>query len=230
MDIRGTRRHVDEEIVEFAPVGIVDKLLQGIGGHRPAPEHRGVLVDKESYRQQFHAIALKGDDEVAPVDFVHEQVLILDAEHLRLRRAENIGIEQTHLVPLAGKGYRKVGGDGRLPHATFARRYTDDILHPGKRTGCRRRGGLGHLHADIALYLHLGRDVSLYGGLGRAHQRLDKRVGRTVENKREAHLVAVNAYVVGHHPGLNYIFTRRRIAHILQRVQYQVRIKSFHYI
>ncbi len=64
---------------------------------------------------------------------VHEQFGILHTEHFRHRRSENIGVEQTDLVTLAGKCHGKVAGNGRFAYTALARTHSDDVLHTGER-------------------------------------------------------------------------------------------------
>jgi multidrug efflux pump subunit AcrA (membrane-fusion protein) len=39
LDVAGARRHVDEQVVQVAPVGLAQQLLQRLRGHRAAPDH-----------------------------------------------------------------------------------------------------------------------------------------------------------------------------------------------
>ena len=43
------RRHVDEQVVEVAPVGLAQQLLEGLGRHH-APDHQVVGLDRGSHR------------------------------------------------------------------------------------------------------------------------------------------------------------------------------------
>jgi hypothetical protein len=40
LGVAGARRHVDDQIVDVAPVGLVQQLVERLGDHRAAPDHR----------------------------------------------------------------------------------------------------------------------------------------------------------------------------------------------
>ena len=63
MDVAGAWRCVEDEIVEFAPVGIGDELFQRIRGHAAAPEGGGSGGDEETNRQELDTILLDGDND-----------------------------------------------------------------------------------------------------------------------------------------------------------------------
>ena len=106
VDVARARGHVDEEVVELAPVGLLDELAQGGGGHRAAPEHSLVAVYQQPDGEEFDAVALDGDDEIAAVvALVHVQLLVFDVKHLGHRRAEYIGVEQSHAVALGSESH-----------------------------------------------------------------------------------------------------------------------------
>ena len=62
------------------------------------------------------------------------------------------------------------------------------------------------------------------GSFGRFDHRADEGVGGFVEDERKAHLVAVDAYVIIDHFGLDKILAVARIAHLLERIKYKFRI------
>ena len=48
LDVAGARRHVDDQVVELAPVGVAEQLRQRLRDHRPAPDHGLFGVDQEA--------------------------------------------------------------------------------------------------------------------------------------------------------------------------------------
>jgi hypothetical protein len=38
--VAGSGRHVDHQIIDILPVGLLEQLLERLGDHRPAPDHR----------------------------------------------------------------------------------------------------------------------------------------------------------------------------------------------
>ena len=53
LHVAGAGRHVDEQVVERAPLHVAEELLDGLGEHQAAPHERGVLVDEEAGRDDF---------------------------------------------------------------------------------------------------------------------------------------------------------------------------------
>ena len=48
-------RQVDQQVVELAPVDVLEELLDRLVQHRPAPHDGGVLLDEEADRHHLHA-------------------------------------------------------------------------------------------------------------------------------------------------------------------------------
>ena len=53
LDVAGAGRHVDDQVVEVAPVGVLQQLLERLRDHRAAPDHRRVGVDQEADRHRL---------------------------------------------------------------------------------------------------------------------------------------------------------------------------------
>ena len=87
--VAGAGRHVDDEHVELAPGDVLQHLRQRRHHHRPAPDHRRLLVDEEAHRHHLQPISLHRRELVA-VELLR---LALDAEQPRHRRPVNVGIE-----------------------------------------------------------------------------------------------------------------------------------------
>ena len=62
LDITGARWHVDDQIVEILPTGLVQQLVQRGGDHRSTPNHGGLFVD-------FH-FTIADDAEIGDLDRV----------------------------------------------------------------------------------------------------------------------------------------------------------------
>ena len=82
VDVAGARRHVDDEIVQFTPIGLGDELTHGVAGHGTAPQHGFLLVHKETDGKHLHPILLQWDNHVLAIHLVHIELLILGTEHL----------------------------------------------------------------------------------------------------------------------------------------------------
>ena len=57
-DVAGAGRQIDQQVVQLAPVDVLEELLQRLVEHRAAPHDGGVLLDEEADRH--HADALLG--------------------------------------------------------------------------------------------------------------------------------------------------------------------------
>ncbi len=164
MYIARTRRHVDEEVVELAPVGLLYELFESVRGHSTTPDSRAVGVDEETYRKHFHAVGLRWNYKVAAVYLVHIQLCAFKAEHLGKRRTEDIGVEDTDTISLSGKRHCKVGGNGAFAYTAFTRRYCYYIFHAGKHRWlwrCDFAFAHGCVDGDFG-----GRLAEFYGCLG----------------------------------------------------------------
>ena len=55
-DVAGAGRQVDQQVVELAPVDVLEELLERLVEHRPAPDDGGVLLDEEPDRHHLDAV------------------------------------------------------------------------------------------------------------------------------------------------------------------------------
>ena len=90
LDVAGAGRHVDDQVVEVAPVGLAQQLLERLRDHRPAPDHRLVGLDQEADRHHLHAVAIIGSIVLPSLRLGPAG----DAHHRRLARAVDVGVEQ----------------------------------------------------------------------------------------------------------------------------------------
>ena len=137
LDVAGPRREVDEEVVEVAPVGVLQELLHGPGQDEPAPHDRLLLVGQEPHRQHPHGArpdgALERDHLPRPgLD------VALHAQQAGDGEAPDVGVEDPDGQAPGGQGHGQVDRDRRLADAALARRDGQD---PG-RGGDRRLGGV----------------------------------------------------------------------------------------
>ena len=156
---------------------------------------------------------------------------VLHTEHLGHRRAEDVAVQQAHLVAQSRQRDGQVGRDGRLAHAALARAHGYDVLHLGQHFahfGSRRT-----LEFGFNLHLHVLAAVVFDGGLGSLHRRLQERVGVAVEHQhhlRAPHAaLAVVAHTgrVAHHLALHQVLLRSGIGDCGQRLQHLLRIQCF---
>jgi hypothetical protein len=99
LDVPGTGRHVDDQVVDVVPVGLAQQLLERLRRHRPAPDHRVVLLDQKTDRHHLDAVVLHRLHRLAVSRFRPA----FDAHHHRLARAVDVGVEDADLGALGGQ-------------------------------------------------------------------------------------------------------------------------------
>ena len=174
MNIARPWREVNEQIIQLPPVGLSKELLEGIARHATTPQDGALLVDEEADGEHAYAVALDGSDEFASIDLLEDGTRLFAAKHLRLRRAEDIGIKQTHLIAFLRQSHSEVGRDGALPHPSFAGEDRQGVLHLRQERKALLRYDLGELHSYIPLDLDLGADVGKDRLFGSLHYGLDE--------------------------------------------------------
>jgi hypothetical protein len=159
---------VDQQVVQLAPVDVLEELPDRLVQHRAAPGDRLVLlVEEELDRDRLDAadrverqdLALRRDHRTA-----------VNAEHARNRVAPDVGVQRGGPVSVGDQRSGQVGGDGGLADAALAGPYADDVLHRGERP--LREPALAAEPLGQALLLLVGEDVEPDGDRLDA-QRLD---------------------------------------------------------
>ncbi len=151
-----SRRHVDKEIIEFAPPCVCYQLFQGVACHASSPEDRFLLVDKETDGEHLDSVSFYRFNPVASFLVYHIELFIFDAEHFRHRRTEYIGIKKTYLITLCRECHCEIGGDCGFSNTSLAGADSNDILYSRKHCRfCRSCCGTcldGDIHFDIRRY------------------------------------------------------------------------------
>ena len=178
-----------DEVVEVLPVGLRQQLLQRLRDHRAAPHHRLVDVDQQADRAHLQAVVLHRLHRLA----VHGLRLAGDAEHGRLARAVDVGVEHADPRALGGERQRQVGRHRALADAALARGDGDDVLHVRHHL----QAALHRVRDD--LHRHVGADVAGAGRLQRVDHRaadaVDLAGGRVAEFDVDADVAALDAHV-----------------------------------
>ena len=132
-------RAVDDEIVEFAPFDIRDELLDGALLHGATPDDGIVVAMKEEGDgDDGDACGMDGNDFVV-FCFRHG---VLKLQHGGNRRAVQIDVEQTDLVPFHGEADGEIDGACAFANTAFAREHDDFMLDFGELFGNGFRGGV----------------------------------------------------------------------------------------
>ena len=187
LNVAGARRQIDHQIIDVAPVGFIEQLLQRLRHHRAAPYHRRFDVDHESDRHCLDAVPDHRFDALAVFRFGFS----LDAQHGRLRRPVDIGVEYADRGALGGQRQREIDGRGRFAHTALARGHCNDVLHARHQFDAALHGVRDDLHRHVRRYLADARqrlEFRLDGGA----DRLDLRFGRIAEQHIERDVVAVD--------------------------------------
>ena len=223
MDVAGAGRCVDNEIVELAPVGLGDELLEGVAGHGAAP-YGGLLgLDKESDGQNLDAPLLGGHNQLAVAHHLAHGLVFLKVKHRGDGRTEDVGIKQSHAVAKLGKGHGEVGRHGALAHAALAGGNGDDLTliidhWPLTIVGCRLAVVFPVVNGDADLRLFGGKGVD--GCFGSLDHGLLKRVGILRKDYAERHLHAVNAQIVVNHSGLHDVLAGAGVLNLREGIEY----------
>ena len=56
LDVAGSRRQIDDQVIQIDPVRFVEQLRQRLRDHRTAPDHRRVFLDHEADRHGLDAV------------------------------------------------------------------------------------------------------------------------------------------------------------------------------
>ena len=219
MDIARTRRRVEDEVIQVAPVCIAYQLLQRVAGHRPTPQSGLVGIDKETDRQHLDAVTLHRHNQITAVHRFGIRMRILYMEHLGHARSEHVGIQQADFVAQLGQPHSQVGRYRRFPHTAFAGRHGDNILHTGQQLPHLRTRSLQGF--GVYLHFHLLAHVGMDGSLGSFHERLEERIRRLVENQRKTDMQPADTQIVFHHPRLYDVLSSTGITHGSQCVHNQ---------
>ena len=145
-------------------------MFQRIAGHAATPEHRIVRVDEEADGEHLHTVFLLRTDKLSSLHGFQIGSRILQSEHLRNGRTEDVRIQQSDLVTFVRQSHGEVGRDGGFAHASLAGRYRDDVLHLRKQLRRLRRQLCLIVYADVPHDIHLLAHVGEYGLFGSLHQ------------------------------------------------------------
>ena len=216
VNVARARRRIENEIVQLAPIGIGNQLLQSVASHTATPQRCGVGVYEKADGKQLHTILFDGFDELPTVFLYGERAFLLYAKHLWHTRTEHVGVQQAHLVAQASQGNGEIGRYGALAHAAFSRTDGDYILH--------LRQHFAHLRAwrrlefGVYFYFHIFAHRVVYLRFGSLDSRLHKGVCLARKHQSEAHFVSIDAYIVGKHFAFYEVFLCSGVHYLLQCV------------
>ena len=208
LDVAGTGRQVDHEVVERAPPDILQEVLDGPVEHQPAPHDRIVLAGEESHRDDLEDTGSDGaldGDHLPPVRLQGA----LHPEQPRHRVAPDVGVEQADDQPTAGESDREVHTHRRLADSALA---GHDREHPRRRGKIGRDGAvlrlepsLRHQRRSLRRIHHAGADIdTLHAGKGLdlaldvGAELVAERAGGDREGDLDSHRSAVDLDAANH--------------------------------
>ena len=205
MDVARSRGHIDQQVVQHAPVDLQNHLLQGAAGHGAAPDQRLPRLGEITHGHPLDAVFLQRDEKILSVHLFHLDGRAFRAGHDRDGRAVDVGIGEADAVALTGQGDGEVHRDGGLADAALSGGDTDDVadvvdvIQREFRLFFLRGGG-----PDDApdFYLRPAGQFAVERRLGSALQVVLQRVRAFREGQRDADLAFQDGDFV-HQPQLN---------------------------
>ena len=146
-DIAGSRWQIDEQIVQFAPGGLVEKLGKGLVCHGASPDHRFLGIDELRVGHRLDAGYFEWIEHVASGRGGH----VVETEHRFERWSIDIAIKETYLGSKPGETQCQIDGNGGLADTTFSSANGNDV--PNTCEG--RAGSIAISSSDIGGELHL---------------------------------------------------------------------------
>ena len=122
-DVAGARRHVDDQIVERAPLGVAQELRDRAVQHRPAPHDRFARRHEKAHAHHAQAVLLH---RLQPIVFQIRP--LVDAQQMRNARAIDVGVHQADRRAAVFQSVRQRRGDRALADAPFAGADRDHAL------------------------------------------------------------------------------------------------------
>ena len=112
---------------------IVNHLRQRLRCHSSAPNNGLVHVGKESYRHDFHAIAVHRSHLVVAIDIHGHRLGVLNVKHQRRRRTIDISINQPNFESHLLQCNSQICSNCAFTNTAFTGCYSDDVLNAWNR-------------------------------------------------------------------------------------------------
>ena len=127
VNISRAGRKIHEQEIERSPACLVDHLPQGVHRHCTAPQQGVRRFHEEADRHDFHIHRFGRQDDILPVHLFGFGQVTFQTEHLGLRRAVDVGVEDADPETPVAQGDGKVGRDGRFSDTALARSDRYDV-------------------------------------------------------------------------------------------------------
>mmetsp|Transcript_10657 Transcript_10657/g.25250 ORF Transcript_10657/g.25250 Transcript_10657/m.25250 type:complete len:421 (-) Transcript_10657:489-1751(-) len=154
LNVPGSRRHVQNQVIEGSPLRDAQKLIQELADHGSAHDGRPVVDVAKTH--EANTVSLQGSD--LAVNKTNNVVVRFD--HGRERRPVHVAVKNPNVRSQRLEGVRQVYRGRRFSHATLARTDGDDGSDSGHSGRiCFRVGGFLCRHGDVdAVYKGQFRD------------------------------------------------------------------------
>ena len=100
LNVAGSRGHINDEVVQVFPIGLFQKLLECGNCQRTSPNHRLIRIDEHADGSDLQTVSNHRFKSLT----VNGVRFISDAEHSRLARTVNVGIQQADFGAFLLKG------------------------------------------------------------------------------------------------------------------------------
>ena len=134
--VAGARRQIDDEVIEFAPIHLLQELADDLVQHGSAHDQGLVAGRDVADGDGLDAVRQIGFDAVAGADLG----LLGRAHHERNIGAVDVGVDEADALSEPGEGNGQVDGDGGFADAALAGTDCDDLGDAGQ-CDRRRHGG-----------------------------------------------------------------------------------------
>ena len=137
LDVAGARRKIENQIIEFAPLHLPQKLLDVTRHHWPAQNSGRGVIEQKAHRHQAQSVLLDWNDLV----FLRCHGPFPRAEHERNARAINVAVTQAYAHFRLLKREGEIRCHSRFADAALATRHRDRVLD--SRNACRTHASPG---------------------------------------------------------------------------------------
>src|SRR5690606_35315568 len=117
-------RHVDDEVVELAPLNLLEELPQDPGDEGAAHDGRLLVLEEEAEAHEADAVGLEGDDLLLAA-LARDARLALLAERDGDVLAVDVRVQEADALTGRGEGGGQVRRDCGLPDAALAGAHGD---------------------------------------------------------------------------------------------------------
>ena len=124
--VAGSRGHVDQQVIDLSPEGVLEELLEGPHEHGAAPQDGvGLVLDDEVGAHDLDAARRLDRVDVSAVRA--QRMRAGESEHLGDGGSRDVGVEDGDPVAPAPEPVREDAADQRLADAALAGDYAHDV-------------------------------------------------------------------------------------------------------